>query len=262
MTPRQVRSLVPVSSTGHDLTFVPAPSAPRGTGRSRAVLLCHGFTSTPASLRLWAQQLADRGYHVSVPRLPGHGTAWQEMNVTEWTDWYHRLEQEYCLLRSRHDVVGLGGLSMGGGLAVRLALEHPEVPALVLVNPSLATYDRTYRLLPLLSRVVPSIDGVGGDIQRPGKWEQSYDRTPLRAANSMRRMWADVVRRLGDLHTPTLVFRSEVDHVVDDATVELLRPLPVVTVRMLRDSWHVATLDHDAERIGTESAGFYDQHTC
>lgn len=260
MIPRQVRSVVPVTSSGHDLHLEPGASRHDRTGCSRAVLLCHGFTSTPASLRPWAEHLAGRGYHVAVPRLPGHGTVWQEMNLTEWTDWYHRLEQEYVRLRGDHEIVEVGGLSMGGGLAVRLVLEHPEVPALVLVNPSLGTYDPTYRLLPLLSRVLPSIAGVGGDIRREGTWEHSYDRTPLRAAASMRRMWAEVVTRLEEFCVPTLLFRSVVDHVVDDATVDLLRPLPSVEVRMLHDSWHVATVDHDAERIGTESADFFDAH--
>ena len=52
--------------------------------RSIGVLLLHGFTGSPASLRPWANHLAGHGYAVEVPLLPGHGTRWQDCNlVTE-----------------------------------------------------------------------------------------------------------------------------------------------------------------------------------
>ena len=57
-------------------------------GGSIGVLLSHGFTGSPQSLRPWAEHLAAAGYTVRLPRLPGHGTSWQEMNTTRWTDWY------------------------------------------------------------------------------------------------------------------------------------------------------------------------------
>lgn len=257
--PRALAGAVPVhpAAAGYRLqAAVPHPS-----GSSIAVLLCHGFSSSPASVRPWAESLATHGYHVAAPRLPGHGTAWREMNITTWTDWYDRVEQEYVQLAAEHDRVLLGGLSMGGGLAIRLAQQHPEVPALALVNPSIGTYDPTYRLLPVLSRVLPSIQGVAGDVSKPLKPEYpSYDRTPLRAAASMRQMWRDIVAGLNTFTSPMLVFRSTVDHVVDDASVDLLRRLPQVTVRMLEQSYHVATLDHDAERIGRESTEFFDRY--
>jgi len=51
------------------------------------VLLSHGFTGSPASMKPWADYLVAQGYAVSVPRLPGHGTTWREMNTTTWADW-------------------------------------------------------------------------------------------------------------------------------------------------------------------------------
>ena len=57
-------------------------------GSDTGVLLCHGFTGTPQSMRPWGQYLAGRGFTVHIPLLPGHGTSWQEMNQTRWRDWY------------------------------------------------------------------------------------------------------------------------------------------------------------------------------
>jgi len=52
------------------------------SGGSTGVLLCHGFTGSPGTLRPWADYLAEAGLTVSLPRLPGHGTTWQEMART------------------------------------------------------------------------------------------------------------------------------------------------------------------------------------
>lgn len=264
MIPRKViRSVVPVNANAEGLRLT-AMTPPAAAGDvSVAVLLCHGFSSSPASVRLWAADLAARGYDVAVPRLPGHGTSWREMNMTSWTDWYDRVEQEYLLLAADHDVVHVGGLSMGGALAIRLAERHEEIPSVVLVNPYIATYDPQYVwVLPWLSRLRDSYPGVAGDIHKPDTDEYpSYDVAPLRAAYSMTRLWGNVMAHLDRFTAPALVFRSVVDHVIDDASVDRLRTLPNVEVRMLQDSYHVATLDYDAGRIGAESADFFDRHT-
>ncbi|MGH8940752.1 MAG: alpha/beta hydrolase, partial [Actinomycetes bacterium] len=63
------------------------------------VLLVHGFTGCPQSLRPWAEHLAAAGLTVSLPRLPGHGTTWQEMNLTTWQDWYAEADRALTLLR-------------------------------------------------------------------------------------------------------------------------------------------------------------------
>ena len=66
----------------------------RHDGGSTGVLLCHGFTGSPASLRPWGEHLADEGHTVSLPLLPGHGTDWRELALTRWPDWYTAVERE------------------------------------------------------------------------------------------------------------------------------------------------------------------------
>ena len=68
-------------------------------GDDIGVLLCHGFTSNPASLRPWAESIAAAGHTVRLPRLPGHGTTWQEMAGTRWEDWYAEIDRAYSELR-------------------------------------------------------------------------------------------------------------------------------------------------------------------
>lgn len=232
-------------------------------GRRIAVLLSHGFTGSPASMTPWGRELAARGYAVEVPLLPGHGTRWQDLNGYRWDDWYAALDEVYGRLTAEHDAVVVGGLSMGGALALRLAAEHAEgedrVAGVVLVNPAVSTRRLDVRLLPVLKHVVPSFPAIAGDIKKPGVLEYGYDRTPLKAIHSLISSWPGLVAQLPRITAPLLYFRSTVDHVVDDSSEPIITGKVSsrdVVVRRLAESYHVATLDHDAPQIAEESACF------
>ena len=228
------------------------------------VLLSHGFTGSPASMKPWAQNLADRGFTVRVPRLPGHGTHWRELNRVGWEDWYAELDAALSQLRDTCDYVAICGLSMGGALALRLAELRPDdVDALVLVNPAIAMRDWQLRLLPVLKHLLPSTPGIGNDIKKPGTDEVGYQRTPLRALHTFVRAWPVVAADLGKVTAPLLVFRSTDDHVVDATTLPLIQQgvsSSVTEFVTLTDSYHVATLDFDAQLIFDRSADFLTQH--
>ena len=129
-------------------------------GGSTGVLLCHGFTGSPGSLRPWAEYLAEAGLTVSLPRLPGHGTTWQEMARTRWEDWYAEVDRAFEELRGQASEIFVMGLSMGGCLALRMAeIRGPAVRGLVLVNPSVTADTKLFLLAPALQLVVPSLPG-------------------------------------------------------------------------------------------------------
>jgi carboxylesterase len=222
-------------------------------GGDVGVVLCHGFTGTPASLRPWAQHLADAGYSVRLPRLPGHGTTWREMNRTRWPDWYSTVDRAFEELRSQCRSVVVGGLSMGGALALRLAEEHPaDVAGVAVVNPAVLLENRLLFALPALRHLVPSFPGIGSDIKKPGEIELAYDRSPLHAVHSMMRLYREVVRDLPQITAPLLLLRSTEDHVVPAASSALvLSRVSSTDVRevLLENSYHVATQDNDAEQL-------------
>jgi carboxylesterase len=229
-------------------------------GRRVGVLLLQGFTGSPASMVPWGRHLAGRGLGVAVPLLPGHGTSWQDLDRTSWADWYAEADRAFQELRASTDAVVVGGLSMGGGLALRLAAEHGrKVAGLVLVNAAVATARKDVRALPLLKHVVRSFPAIADDIKKPGVVEHGYARTPLRAADSMMRGWRALRQDLPKVTQPLLVFRSATDHVVDPSSAALIRATVSsrdVTERVLENSYHVATLDHDAPAIYAESVEF------
>jgi len=240
---------------------------PELTGGKRiGVLLSHGFTGSPYSMKPWGRYLADRGYAVTVPRLPGHGTSWQQLNVTTWADWYGELARAFDTLRKENDAVVVGGLSMGGALVLQLAARHDaDISGVVLVNPAVATKRKDVKLLPVLKHLVSSFPAIANDIKRPGQDEHGYPKTPLKAAHSMMSAWPGVIDGLGKITKPVLYLRSTEDHVVDELSEGIItRGLGSTDVRRsaLANSYHVATLDNDDQQIFAESAAFIAEVTA
>ena len=231
-----------------------------GDGRV-GVLLLHGFTGSPYSMRGWGERLAAEGCTVVVPRLPGHGTSWQELALTRWEDWYACAEREFLRLRRRCDQVFVGGLSMGGSLALLLAERHgAAVAGLVLVNPVVTSTDRRLSVLPVLHRFVASLGGIANDIAKPGVDECGYRRTPLSAMHSMTGLWREVRAGLDRVDQPLLLFRSVEDHVVDPTSAAAIlagTSCSDVVEHLLVRSYHVATLDHEADDIQVGSLAFF-----
>ncbi|WDC84711.1 hypothetical protein PL321_03340 [Caloramator sp. mosi_1] len=70
-------------------------------GSDEGCLVIHGFTGTPAELRLLGERLHSKGYTVYGVRLKGHGTNVEEMEKCTYKDWIDSALEGYNLLRSR-----------------------------------------------------------------------------------------------------------------------------------------------------------------
>ena len=113
--------------------------APRG-----AVVMLHGLTDSPYSLRHLSRLYRDRGFVVVAPRLPGHGTVPAGLVDVEWEDWSAatRLAVREAERRAGPDVpLHIVGFSNGGALAMKYALDAiddpklPRVDRLILISP-------------------------------------------------------------------------------------------------------------------------------
>lgn len=233
-------------------------------GGDVGALVIHGFTGSPKSMRPWAEALAEAGLTVTLPRLPGHGTSWQDMTVTRWDDWYAEVDRSFTEIRERCGHVFVMGLSMGGSLALRLAERRAdEVAGLVLVNPAVHTERWDRHLLPFVRHVVKAFPGIVNDIKKPGQDEGGYDKLPLQPAYSMQQGWTQVRADISSVAAPLLLLHSRVDHVVEPSNAEWILANVASTVReevWLEDSYHVATLDNDLPVIVERSLQFVRAH--
>ena len=128
-----------------------------------------------------AQTFADAGFHVELPRLPGHGTSVEDMMTTGWADWTAGVEAAYQALAERAERIVVCGLSMGGSLTLWTALQHPEVRGIACVNP--AAYRLPQEILDMVQGMIDEgtsvMPGIGSDIAEPDVVEPAYEGTPL-----------------------------------------------------------------------------------
>ena len=233
------------------------------SGGPIGVLVIHGFTGSPVSMRPWAEHLAAAGFTVELPRLPGHGTRWEDMAVTRWEDWYSEVDRTLTDLKGRCDQVFVAGLSMGGSLTLRLAEQRPaDVAGLILVNPAVHTERWDRHLLPVVRHFVKAFPGIINDTKKPGVDEGGYSKLPLQAVYSLQQAWATIKTDIARVSSPLLLMHSREDHVVEPSnSVWILGHVSSkdTTEVWLENSYHVATLDNDAPLIFSTSVDFINR---
>jgi carboxylesterase len=234
-------------------------------GGPTGVLVLHGFTGSPQSMRPLAEALAAAGHTVELPLLPGHGTSVEDMFPTRWPDWSAAAEAVYEDLAGRCEQVVVAGLSMGGSLAIWLAERHRDIAGVVVVNPAVDPPAPSFRemLRGMLDAGAPSLPAIGSDIALPDAVESAYEATPIEPLLSMIEGLDEVASQLGELRCPVLLLSSRNDHVVPSASGDLLaeRAAGPVERVWLERSFHVATLDYEAAEIEERAVSFVSRVT-
>lgn len=229
-------------------------------GSATGVLVLHGFTGNPSSVRPVAEAMVEAGFDVEMPRLPGHGTTIEDMMTTGWDDWFGAALGSFDVLADRCDRVVVAGLSMGGLLTLAVGGERAAA-GLICVNPvaRMRSPEETAMIEEFIDDGMAVLPGIGSDIADPSATELSYEGTPL---VPLRSMFLDGVRprceHWGRLEMPLLLFTSEHDHVVDPADSSHLASTFGGSVEhiWLERSFHVATQDFDRDLICERSVGF------
>jgi carboxylesterase len=240
--------------------LIPGAEPFSAAGGPHGVLVVHGFTGNPQSMRGLAEAFAAAGFAVELPLLPGHGTKVEDMVPTRWEDWSGAAEVAFQELSTRCDRVVVAGLSMGGTISVWLAAHHPEIAGVVAVNPAVEPPADSFLELfrGSLAEGLETIPGIGNDVADPDVKELAYEQTPLAAGLSMFEAINDLVPRLGDIRCPLLLLNSPQDHVVPPSNSDFLAERcggPVERVSLDR-SYHVATLDYDKADIEARAVEF------
>lgn len=221
-------------------SFELIPERPRG-----GVLLLHGMSDSPYSLRALGEALYNRGYRVLGLRLPGHGTIPAGLKAVQWQEMAAsvKLAMTHLAERLAGQPLHIIGYSTGAPLALNFALDTAQgiggtMPAsLVLISPAigvspiaaLATWKRRLALL-------PGLEGLAWLSIEPEFDPYKYNSFATNAGEQVHRLTRAVARRLAAQSgqqnpaqlPPILVLKSTVDATVSTNAVvdRLLNRLP------------------------------------
>ena len=228
---------------------------------SHGVLLLHGFGDTPQTLALLARRLKKTGYSVLAPLLPGHGRTLEAFGKSRASEWIAAAKQAYIDMRSRHDLVSVVGLSMGGALAALVASEQREIPALVLIAPYLGM-PRWLRIAAathlLWGKLAGQVNGRSPrSIHDPIEREKNlaYGAVTGRALFELSKVMSRARKALPEVTAPTLIVQSREDpRISPEVAQSALQRLGAREKRLVwtEGAGHIITVDYGRERVFTE----------
>ncbi|KGE73767.1 hypothetical protein DC28_00645 [Spirochaeta lutea] len=204
-----------------------SPLLYKGREDRPAILLIHGFTGGPHDMHYLAQGIADQGFTVSVPRLPGHGTNGDDFIQSSAKQWLRHSIDSYLDLRRTNETVLVGGLSMGGVLALLLAAQFPVeglmlfAPALVVSNPLIGLSKLIGSMIPR-TRHVPRVDEEAEpELQEIQRQYGSF--TWIRQGGELYRLQRMCRKSLGHITADTMMVLSQQDITVPLRSGEIIK---------------------------------------
>ncbi|KTD22732.1 lipase [Legionella lansingensis] len=250
---RGMRRGIPVFTLNKEDTSILAPIDRRGRQREHALLLLHGFTSTPAVFRA---MLPSFSFYDAIicPMLPGHGESIETFAKTKASAWFAVAEQSCERLLREYKHVDVLGLSLGGILACHLGNRF-DLNYLYLLAPAfdlnlpLPELSNLLKLVKFLNWLgFREIRGLAGDLYTNLHCEIAYRKLPLSSIMELLTLIQQFPFALPKC--PTDVFLGCHDKVVASLRVaERFADQPSVTIHWLSNSAHVIPLDGDTESI-------------
>ena len=234
-------------------------------GNSTGCLLSHGFTASPQEVRELGIHLHAQGYTVLGVRLFGHGTQWQDLARSKWTDWLASIEDGYHLLKQSCDEIIPIGLSTGAMLNLILAsqIRFPAIVAMATPSdlPSISALQLLYPILPLLSRFLPAIKKGEPDWRDPEalRLRVQYDCYPLKSVFEFGKCVRALQRILPLITAPLLLLHSSEDGFVQPEHSErIAASVASADVRMhfVDNSNHVISSDAQRHKVFNLTTAF------
>lgn len=248
-------------------------------------MLVHGLSGSPLEMQYLAKRLKQAGFATSVPHLSGYGFDGRSdpFSVGSWHDWRVQVHEEFDQLARKHRSVSVAGLCIGAVLALDLAAARSEeIAALALLSTTLA-YDGWslpwYRFLAPLGLYTPlrycysyrerhPFGVKNPSLRRWIEREMSESTTSIAGASSLpmtavyqaKRLIGYVRRAMPAITAPALVVHALEDDVASVKSAEFVAEnigSTDVELVILRDSYHMITLDNEKDRVADETLRFF-----
>ena len=196
---------------------------------NHALLLVHGFTGSPAHVRLMGEYLhKNTGCTVCGIRLSGHGTSARQLRRYSWQDWVADVRLAFESLRVEYGRVSIVGFSLGGLLGLKSAGELP-VYRLVSIAAGVRLWHPPSRFLPVLRYLPLKMKWHGYTAGRSKKsrryrldYHQGYPEFYYKNAASGIRFCRLVEESLSEVQCPLLVVQPQWDEQVDLESADII----------------------------------------
>jgi esterase/lipase len=184
---------------------------------SRGILLVHGLGDSPYSFIDIANQLSEKGFHVRVILLPGHGSKPANLISTSIKEWETLLNHQVAMFKKEVDHLYLGGFSTGANLVTTLAINDKSIKGLLLFSPAFLHRSGVSKLSYLLDYLNPWPFHKAKTSDNFAK----YNIVPNNAAVQFSISSQQVVDNLETnlFERPTFMVVSEKDNVIDTSQV-------------------------------------------
>ena len=227
--------------------------------RDHGVLVIHGFTATPGTVLPLGEVLAREGHYVKGILLPGHGTTIEDMQKTNWKDWYKAAFAAYDEMAKTCKKVSVVGLSMGGALTCLLA-EHRPVHKAVPIAPALKILQHGSHLAKYFWTLIPILPGKEKDYpDYLFDYDVCYHDTPVKNIEDLNHLAMLAKRDLKKITCPLLVVKAGQDRSVHpDAPKWIILQSSSTEKKLLvlPNSPHVCTLGAERELLFRKAAAF------
>lgn len=230
------------------------------------ILLVHGFTGSPYELRFLGTFLAQQGFTVSIPRLPGHGTNSQDLLMSCWEDWYRRVVDSYLDLKQQTEEVYCVGLSMGGVLTLLLASQFP-IKKMMVAAPALEVFDKNIVFTPIIAPFIPALKKTyvpdPDDSPELQSLRMRYQtRIWIKPGAELWKLIRVARKRLTSIQAKTLVIVSEEDRTVPTSVTSRIQKAlgnEQVKTLILQKSSHLITCNVDKEFVASQTLEWFSQ---
>jgi carboxylesterase len=237
-----------------------------GAAGQPGVLLIHGFTGTPQSLRPMGEYLSrTRGFACLGVRLAGHATSPQDMARSHYQDWLASVEDGFDLLAGVAGHIYLAGFSMGGALALTLANRLPGRGIIAMATPFDLAHDWRLRVTGLLALLKPFLPkqaataGADWYDKEAKKDYVAYASNPVRSIAELNKLLARMRAELPRVRLPVLLIQSrQDDYPIPESMPLIFEKLGSADKQALwiEGSSHLITLDAQRESVFMAAAEF------
>lgn len=232
----------------------------------KALLMLHGFTASPSEVYPVARLVHEQSCcTVSGILLPGHGSDPARMNQCRWQDWYGAVRTELTELRQSYEKVFVGGLSMGGLLALNAALDMEGLQGVISINAPIYYRNPCMTwMAPLYGKLNPFYPKKETEemkqLEQAGRF--AYRVMPVEAFQELMRLRTRVMREIHKIKIPALIMQALKDDAVHPRSGKCLfahtRAQHSILLE-LKASSHIATMGPEKEQVAAGIAAFMEK---